>query len=59
MSLEQSKKLIKDAQSLGVSVINFVGGEPFMRDNLVEIIASVDKEIPTTILFTKEIISIK
>lgn len=52
LTLEQSKKLIQDAQDLGVSVINFVGGEPLMREDLPEIISSVNKDLATTILFT-------
>ncbi|MBW4507303.1 MAG: radical SAM protein [Scytonematopsis contorta HA4267-MV1] len=52
LTLEQSKKLIEDAQDLGVSVINFVGGEPLLRDDLPEIISSVNKDFATTILFT-------
>jgi MoaA/NifB/PqqE/SkfB family radical SAM enzyme len=52
LTLEQSKKLIQDAQDLGVSVINFVGGEPLMREDLPEIISSVNKSLATTILFT-------
>lgn len=56
LTLEESKKLIKDAQKLGVSVMNFVGGEPLMRDDLLEIIESVDKELTTTILFTNGIL---
>lgn len=52
LSLSQAKKMIKDAQDLGVSVINFVGGEPLMRDDLPEIIKSVNKDFSTTILFT-------
>lgn len=52
LTLEQSQKLIQDAQDLGVSVINFVGGEPLMREDLPEIIRSVNKDLATTILFT-------
>lgn len=52
LTLEQSKKLIRDAQELGVSVINFVGGEPLMREDLPEIIRAVDKDFSTTVLFT-------
>jgi len=52
MDLEQSKKLIKDAQDLGVSVINFVGGEPTMREDLPEIIRAVNKDLSTTVMFT-------
>jgi MoaA/NifB/PqqE/SkfB family radical SAM enzyme len=52
LSLEQSKKLIADAQSLGVSVINIVGGEPLLREDLPAIIKSIDKKKSTVILFT-------
>jgi MoaA/NifB/PqqE/SkfB family radical SAM enzyme len=52
MSLEQCKKLIQDSQKLGVSIINFVGGEPLLREDFPEIIRSVDKELSTTIMFT-------
>jgi MoaA/NifB/PqqE/SkfB family radical SAM enzyme len=52
LTLEEAKKLIKDIQELGVSVINFVGGEPLLREDLPEIIRSVDKDISTTIIFT-------
>lgn len=52
MTIGQCKKLIKDAQKLGVSIINFVGGEPLLRDDLPEIIKSVDKDLSTVILFT-------
>ena len=52
LTLEQATKLIEDAQELGVSTINFVGGEPLMRDDLPEIIESVDKDRSTTTLFT-------
>lgn len=52
LTLEQAQKLIRDAQDLGVSVINFVGGEPLMRKDITEIIKAVDKDLSTTILFT-------
>ena len=52
LSLKQASKLIADAQDLGVSVINFVGGEPLMRDDLPKIVAAVDKDRSTTLLFT-------
>jgi len=52
LTLAQAKKLIKDAQDLGVSVINFVGGEPLLRKDLSEIIKAVDKDLSTTIMFT-------
>lgn len=52
LTLPQCQKLIKDAQALGVSVINFVGGEPLLREDLPQIIRSVDKDLSTTVLFT-------
>ena len=52
LNLEQSKKLIADAQELGVSIINFVGGEPTMRADLPELLRSVDKDLVTTVMFT-------
>lgn len=52
LTLDQSKQMIAEAQELGVSVINFVGGEPLMRSDLAEIIRAVDKDLSTTLLFT-------
>ena len=52
LSLDQCKRVISDAQELGVSVMNFVGGEPLIREDLGEIINSVDKDLTTTTLFT-------
>lgn len=45
-------KLIADAQELGVSVINFVGGEPLLREDLPDLVRAVDKDLSTTVLFT-------
>lgn len=52
MDLDQCRRLVGDAQDLGVSVINIVGGEPLMRPDLADIVASVDKTRATTVLFT-------
>jgi MoaA/NifB/PqqE/SkfB family radical SAM enzyme len=52
LTLGQCQQLIKEAQALGVSVINFVGGEPLLRDDLSQILRSVDKSLSTTVLFT-------
>ncbi len=52
LTLEQCRRVIKEGQQLGVSVINFVGGEPLLRDDLPQIIASVNKDQSTTVLFT-------
>ncbi|MBW2564848.1 MAG: radical SAM protein [Deltaproteobacteria bacterium] len=51
LSLDQLKKAISDVQDLGTSVIGLTGGEPLLRDDLEDIIASIDKRsIP--IIFT-------
>ena len=52
LSGEEMVKLIADAQELGVSVINFVGGEPLLREDLPDLIRAVDKDLSTTVLFT-------
>ena len=52
MNLAECRKLIRDAQELGVSIINFVGGEPLKRPEILEIIAAVDKDQSATSLFT-------
>jgi MoaA/NifB/PqqE/SkfB family radical SAM enzyme len=52
LSLDECKKTIKEAQELGVSIINFVGGEPTLRADLPEILQSVNKDLSSTILFT-------
>jgi MoaA/NifB/PqqE/SkfB family radical SAM enzyme len=52
MTLEQMRSAIRQCQELGVSVINFLGGEPLMREDITEIISSVNKKKSTTLLFT-------
>ena len=52
LTLEQASQAIAEAQELGVSVINFVGGEPLMRKDFAALVSSVDKSLSTTILFT-------
>lgn len=52
LNLKESQSVIAQAQELGVSVINFVGGEPTLRKDLPELIASVDKNLSTTVMFT-------
>jgi len=52
LTLEQCKKVIKDAQELGVSIINLLGGEPLMREDILDVIKSVNKDLSTVILFT-------
>ncbi|MEB3256437.1 MAG: radical SAM protein [Synechococcaceae cyanobacterium] len=52
LSLPELRRLVHDAQELGVSILNLVGGEPLLRPDLAEIIASVDKSLSTVVLFT-------
>ena len=52
VTLDEATNIIKQAQDLGVSVINFVGGEPLMRKDLPDILRSVDKDRSSTLLFT-------
>jgi MoaA/NifB/PqqE/SkfB family radical SAM enzyme len=43
LSLDQIKQAISDVQDLGTSVIGLTGGEPLLREDLEEIIATIDK----------------
>lgn len=52
MTLKQCIKAIKDSQDLGVSIINILGGEPLVREDILEIIGSINKDLSTVILFT-------
>lgn len=52
LTTAQARQVIHDAQDLGISVLNLVGGEPLLRDDLPEIIRAVDKDLTTTVLFT-------
>lgn len=51
LSLDQLRKAIGEVQDLGASVIGITGGEPLLRDDLEEIIASID-ERSMPIMFT-------
>ncbi|MFX0083192.1 MAG: radical SAM/SPASM domain-containing protein [Candidatus Hodarchaeota archaeon] len=52
LSTEEAKKLIDDAQKLGVTIIAFTGGEPLMREDVFELISHVDKKKAMPIMFT-------
>jgi len=52
LDVSQIKKIIKSCQDFGISVINFVGGEPLLRDELPEIISSIDKDKTSSSIFT-------
>jgi len=51
MTLDQLQLAIADVQAMGTSVIGFTGGEPLLRKDLEDIIASVD-ERSMPIMFT-------
>ncbi len=42
MSTDEVKKIVKYLQNLGVGIIGFTGGEPLLRKDLEEIIATID-----------------
>ena len=52
LSLEEIKDVIRQAQDLGASVFDFVGGEPLMHPQWREIFQSVDKRKSHVFLFT-------
>ncbi|MHA2035615.1 MAG: radical SAM/SPASM domain-containing protein [Promethearchaeota archaeon] len=52
LSTEEAKKLIDDAQKLGVTIIAFTGGEPLLREDLFELISHVNKKKAMPVMFT-------
>ncbi len=52
LTTEQLKIVLKSCQDFGISIINFVGGEPLLRKDLFEILVSVDKEKSSSCLYT-------
>ena len=52
LKTEQMKLVLKSCQNFGVSIINFVGGEPLLRKDIGELIASVDKDKSSSCLYT-------
>jgi MoaA/NifB/PqqE/SkfB family radical SAM enzyme len=52
LSTAEWKAVLRQAQELGAATIAFVGGEPLLRPDLCELIASVDKERSQAVLFT-------
>lgn len=52
LSLDQWTTVIQAAQDLGVSIVNIVGGEPLLREDLPDILRAVDKDRSTTVVFT-------
>ena len=52
LTLEEWRKVIKQAQRLGASTISLTGGEPLESPDVMEIIKSVDPEFSQVIMFT-------
>jgi MoaA/NifB/PqqE/SkfB family radical SAM enzyme len=52
LSTKEAKKLIDDAQKLGVTIIAFTGGEPLLREDIFELIAHVDQRKAMPVMFT-------
>jgi len=52
MSVDEIKNVIVQAQNLGVSVVNFVGGEPLLHPQWREIFTFVNKRRSHVFLFT-------
>ena len=51
MTTEELKRLFSDLQRMGTSIIGLTGGEPLLRADLVELVASID-ERSVSFLFT-------
>ncbi len=52
LSKEEMKKVIDDCLDLGVSVINFVGGEPLINRDLPELVEYINKNKAVSSIFT-------
>jgi MoaA/NifB/PqqE/SkfB family radical SAM enzyme len=52
LSTAEWKGVLRQAQDLGVSTVGVVGGEPLLRDDLCELVDSVDKDRSQVLLFT-------
>ncbi|MHA1689847.1 MAG: radical SAM/SPASM domain-containing protein [Promethearchaeota archaeon] len=52
LNTQEAKKLIDEAQKLGVTIIAFTGGEPLLREDLFELISHVNQKKAMPILFT-------
>ncbi|MFC1609727.1 radical SAM/SPASM domain-containing protein [Myxococcota bacterium] len=52
LSTSEWKGVLRQTQELGVASIVFVGGEPLMRDDLCELVESVDRDLSQVVVFT-------
>ncbi|MBN2494218.1 MAG: radical SAM protein [Deltaproteobacteria bacterium] len=52
LSTEQWKRIIAETVDVGTTNVIFTGGEPLLRKDIFELIASVDEQRATTLMFT-------
>lgn len=52
LSTAEWRRVLRQAQELGVATVAFVGGEPLLREDLCELVGAVDKDLSQAILFT-------
>ena len=52
LDTDKMKQIIRDCQNFGISVINFVGGEPLLRQDICELIDFVDKDRSVSSIYT-------
>jgi MoaA/NifB/PqqE/SkfB family radical SAM enzyme len=52
MTTEQLNEVLKSCQDFGISIINFVGGEPLLRKDLAKVIERIDKSKSSCSIFT-------
>lgn len=52
LKTDQMKMIIKSCQDFGISIINFVGGEPLLRKDIGELISCVDKDKSSSCIYT-------
>jgi MoaA/NifB/PqqE/SkfB family radical SAM enzyme len=57
MSLATVKKIVDEALELGFESINFTGGEPFILDEITEMLAYSSARLPTTVLTNAMLLS--
>jgi MoaA/NifB/PqqE/SkfB family radical SAM enzyme len=52
MTTEEMIDVIRQCQDLGVAIINFVGREPLLRKDILELIKAVDKKRSISVMYT-------
>lgn len=52
LTTEELKKVVQQCIDLGITNLTFTGGEPFLRSDLEEVIASIPPEQAITLVFT-------